>query len=437
MKNLRTGIEIGIETEKRTENNFYNNNEYINNLNTNRNRNSQNQFNNLNNINSNKLNNFNSRNHIDIEHELAKNNLNIRIVESPAMSKNKNEILSQTTSNINTWKKKTAEEEILDNLNINFKKSEITSQEFFKRKSQVYYIKKVLSPVRAIDLKSNYLNTSINTNNSSNRKLPLNKININANILKSDLILINNMIKKEASIINYFKCQFQNQNQNQNLNQILNERNSLSDFKDFKSIMNNTNNSFNFDKPNLQNILIQKRCFEIENFIKEKFSDFFEKLNENSKNMDYLMNHYKCITKDELIQKMALENFLFLFLFKQIDDLFFLNNLEDSSNENSEFISSYSESYSKIQNLKCFIDIKKKLLKKNTFYSDSNSNCNSSYNFTNGNNSKYSKENDKFNKEKFSNFCCNHDCKLNKDNLDDFYELENEERFMKRSKYFK
>ena len=79
------------------------------------------------------------------------------------------------------WRKKTNEDEILDIYNV--KKTDVSSEEFFMRKSQVNYIKKVLSPVRAMNLKSSNLN---NINNSmmsnSSKKLPL-KINSNKCLL--------------------------------------------------------------------------------------------------------------------------------------------------------------------------------------------------------------------------------------------------------------
>ena len=109
-------------------------------------------------------------------------------------------------------------------------------------------------------------------------------------------------------------------------------------------------------KLSLQNILIQKKCLEIENENRENFGEIIEKLTENSKNIDLLMNHYKCLVKEELIFKMALENYLNQLLLKKIDDLFFLTNLKNL-NENHEFSNSYTESHSKILNIKNFLEL--------------------------------------------------------------------------------
>jgi hypothetical protein len=164
------------------------------------------------------------------------------------------------------------------------------------------------------------------------------------------LIFIWNIIQNNANIIHFYKHQFQKDID-------ISSKNNVKLNKSELIISNNTIVS----KLNLKNILIQKRCLEIDNDIKENFSEIIAKINENSKNTELLMNNYKCLVKEELIFKMALENNLNQFLIKKIDDLFFLMNLKNL-NENNEFINVYSETHSKIQNINHFIELMKKII---------------------------------------------------------------------------
>lgn len=306
-------------------------------------------YNRLNDISPKKKNNnhFNTLygSHQSILNEIKNSDYNIRIVESQDQNnKFQNETGSKTFYKANNKN----EEDKFDLGEI--RKTDISSEEFFMRRSQMNYIKKNLSPVKAISFSNNVNFINNNLNNSSVRRIFSARLNNYANLIKSDLILIWNIIQKNSNIINFYKHQFQNEVENSNRNNLKLNKSTL-----------NTSNSSIVSKLNLQNILIQKRCLEIENENKENFTQLIEKVNENSKNIDLLMNNYKCLVKDELIFKMALENHLNQLLIKKIDDLFFLTNLENL-NENNEFSNVYSETHSKIQNIKNFIELMKKLI---------------------------------------------------------------------------
>lgn len=294
---------------------------------------------------------------------------NIRVVESPNIKERmfnnfnkgtdvKMEISSNTFYNNNPTKTENEEEEAKFDVNSN--KPDVSSQEFFMRRSQMNYIKKNLSPVKAITLKNNL--KSNNSNNSYGQNLNGNylsgstsrvfssKMNNHTNILKSDLILVMNLIQKNSNILNYYKMLLESELE------IEKQKNQVEKDQLIKS-----NATFN-QKSHLQNIFIQKKCLEIENELKENFSDFIEKINENCKNMDFLMNYYKCLVKDELIFKIAMENFLNQYLIKKVDDLIFLINLTNF-NENNIFINSYTETHSKTEGIKSLIENIKKFVK--------------------------------------------------------------------------
>jgi len=307
------------------------------------------KFNRLNEISQKKKNNnhFNTLygSNQNILNEIKNSDYNIRIIETPNPIINfQNEIGYKTC-----YKQNKEEEEDKLNLGEN-KKSDISSEEFFMRKSQVNYIKKNLSPVRANTLRINDNFVNNNSNNSSIKRIFSARNNNYANLIKSDLILIWNIIQHNANIINFYKHQFQNEIEISSKNKV----------KLNKSDLITCNNTI-VSKLNLKNILIQKRCLEIDNEIKENFSEIIDKINENSKNTELLMNNYKCLVKEELIFKMALENNLNQFLIKKIDDLFFLMNLKNL-NENNEFINDYSETHSKIKNISHYIELMKKLI---------------------------------------------------------------------------
>jgi len=290
-------------------------------------------------------------NHQSILNEIKNSDYNIRIVESPSQNKNLNNFKFRADIGSNTFYKQNnnnKDEEAKFDLG-DIKKTDVSSEEFFMRRSQMNYIRKNLSPVKAVTLNNNANFINNNMLNNSMKRIFSSKINNNANLIKSDLILLCNLIQKNSNIINYFKHQYQNEvDSNSNRTNKINKN------------LNVSNNSI-ISKSSLQNILIQKRCLEIENDNKENFSEIIEKLNDNSKNIDLLMNQYKCLVKEELIFKMALENFLNQFLIKKIDDLFFLNNLKNS-NENNEFSNIYSETHSKVHNLKYFLELFNKVI---------------------------------------------------------------------------
>jgi hypothetical protein len=394
----------------------------------------------------------------NLENELIKNKINIRIINTQNNIddiKNNNNNINLNLTSAETWRKKNQEENILKSLNL--KKTDISSEEFFMRKSTVNYIKKALSPVRPIN-QINNLSNSLSQSISSFKKLPI-KINNNINLLKSDLILVNNLIKKTSGILKYFKIQFENENIKKiysNLN--LKENKNYNEYdKDKDKDKDNNNDTVNYNKEhnslyfndnnnninknnnltltskktqkNFNKILIQKKCIELDNQINENFIENLGKINDNSKNIDQLMNQYKCLTKDDLINKMAIENNTYYFLINKIDDLFFINNLK-ISNENNEFISSYFESYSKIQNIKSFIEYKENILNKDK--DKININFNKNRNINNNNNTNKINKRKRSSNKSMTSLCCNHECKSQKEKEFE-YNFQQEEKLIKKS----
>ncbi len=274
--------------------------------------------------------------------EIKCSDYNIRIVESPSQNETKNKLKFVKEIGSSTFYKTNKKDEEAKFEIEEIRKNDITSEEFFMKRSQMNYIKKNLSPVKGISIKNPNLINNNNLNTSMNRIFSA-KTNNYGNLIKSDIILLCNLIQKNSYIINYFKHQYQNE--------IDSSKGNIKMNKNF----NISNNSI-LSKLSLQNILIQKRCLEIENDYKENFSEIINKLNDNSKNIDYLMNNYKCLGKEELVFKIASENFLNQLLIKKVDDLFFLNNLKNL-NENYQFCNNYSETHSKIQNIKNFLEL--------------------------------------------------------------------------------
>lgn len=296
-----------------------------------------------------KLNHFNTLygSQKSILNEIKNKDYNIRIIESP--SQNKSFKISNETGSKTFYKQNNKDEE--DKFEIGeVRRTDISSEEFFMRRSQINYIKKNLSPVKAITLtnNANYINSNIN--NGSLKRIFSARINNYANLIKSDLILIWNIIQKNSNIINFYKHLFQNDIDNSCKNNRIMNRSEL-----------NTSKGSIVGKMSLKNIMIQRRCLEIESENRENFSEILEKINDNSKNIDLLMNNYKCLVKDELIYKMALENHLNQLLIKKIDDLFFIMNIKNL-NENNEFTIAYSDTHSKMQNINQYIELMKKLI---------------------------------------------------------------------------
>ena len=131
--------------------------------------------------------------------------------------------------------------------------------------------------------------------------------------LKSDIIEMDDFIKKLKSILIHF--------QDENDPILLN--------KDFK-------NQINF----------------IENYEKKNLNFYFD-LSQKPKNLESLYNEYSCNNKEDLIVNLNIENnFIKLFL-NQMNILFFLLNLK---HYNTEFINQFKESLSLFKNIKFSIE---------------------------------------------------------------------------------
>ena len=159
-----------------------------------------------------------------------------------------------------------------------------TSQDFFSKKHQVSK-NNVLSPIK----NSNYMTL--------------------VNVMKTDIIQIENLIKKYSDILSLYK-------------------------------IDNSNS----------NIQITKKCVKLT----EK-NEIFKNL-ENAKNMELLYKHFNCISKDDLIYRLAFEFYLNDLFINKINDLAFLINLKQF-NENNQFVINYKENLSKFFNLKFLIDM--------------------------------------------------------------------------------
>jgi hypothetical protein len=169
-----------------------------------------------------------------------------------------------------------------------------TSQDFFTRRNNINMLKSTnLSPIK----KSDYSNI--------------------VNILKTDIIMLDNLIKRLSDILHYH------------------------------IIDPNKADSFT-------NIAFQKKCKELQ-LLNNSTNSSLNKISENGKNLDYLFNMFKCINKDELIYKIALEYFLDEFVLEKLNNSAFLINLRHF-NDGNNFLNSYRENYSKLDNLKFLLE---------------------------------------------------------------------------------
>lgn len=174
--------------------------------------------------------------------------------------------------------------------------------------------------------------TEINFIKKSLSPIKSNNHNLNINYIKSDIIQIDNIIKNNTDILIYYK-------------QI--KEGLITHF--------------------------YKKCKDIQINNTIDISNYFNKIEENSHNITYLLNDYRCKSKEDLIYKMALENYLNQLYINKIDDLCFLLNLK-YNNDNNDIINNYSDTLSKLKQLKLFID------KKNKLHNDSNKSINRIYN---------------------------------------------------------
>jgi hypothetical protein len=177
--------------------------------------------------------------------------------------------------------------------------------------------------------RSDYIKTSMDfftkKNNmnmlKSNNLSPIKKTEYSSvvNILKTDIIQFDNMLKKFSDILMYHRIDLKN--------------NDLSNV----------------------NISFQKKCKDLQICVNNK-NETFNKIMDNAKNLDFLFKHFRCINKDDLIYKIALEYFLDEAIIERVNDVAFLLNLRHF-NEGNYFALNYKETLSKLENLKILIEL--------------------------------------------------------------------------------
>ena len=94
------------------------------------------------------------------------------------------------------------------------------------------------------------------------------------------------------------------------------------------------------------NIAFHKKCIELSD---RRTDDF--RLLENARNIDDLYKYFNCVTKDDLIQRLAVDYFLNDMFISKLNDIAFLINIRQF-NENNEFVNYYKENLSRCNNLK-------------------------------------------------------------------------------------
>lgn len=213
--------------------------------------------------------------------------------------------------------------------------SDSPTKEFFMRKTEDNFIKNSLSPMK----NGRFINSPAVTTRSN--------FNTYVNVLKTDIIQIDNLIKKYSQILTYYK----NPNKNQNIKLVNNGLKGNSTLSS-KSSISMSNNTFNF----------QKKISEIEKNNTINISDYFNKISENSKNLENLHSEFNSRSKDELIYNLSMElhyNRLFISKINDLSFLFNLKNYDSSQNYSSRGLPSsnvYSETMSRFHQLKVLFE---------------------------------------------------------------------------------
>jgi hypothetical protein len=173
-----------------------------------------------------------------------------------------------------------------------------TSQDFFTKRNNINMLRgNNLSPIK----KTEYSNI--------------------VNILKTDIIQLDNQLKKFSDILIYHRI----------------------DLKDPGSLSN-------------LNIAFQKKCKELQFQCQGNNNTNFSNISENAKSLDFLFKHFKCINKDELIYKIAYEYLLDETILERINSFAFLINLRHF-NEGNYYTTSYKESLSKMDCVRSLFDM--------------------------------------------------------------------------------
>jgi hypothetical protein len=184
-------------------------------------------------------------------------------------------------------------------------------KDFFMRKTESNFIKNTLSPLK------------------KTRNVPFNEKNLPLlfNIMKTDIIQIDDMIKKFTGILLYYKSPLTANPKSQNIN--LNS-----------SLVN-----------------LNKRIFQIEKNSRIDVIDYFEKISQNSQNLAYLYKDFNCKNKEELICRLAHEIYFNNLFISKTRDLIFLVNLTYNKENEVPISTNFIESHSKFSDLKFLLEI--------------------------------------------------------------------------------
>jgi hypothetical protein len=182
-------------------------------------------------------------------------------------------------------------------------------KDFLMRKTEANFIKNVLSPIK------------------STQKIPFNKNSLSLNnFIKTDILEVEGMIKKFSDILTYYKIPVRGSsksNNSLNFNQqpdsyqedIIKLKTLSSETKKFSNIFTNAPQ-------------FQKKILDLEKNLSINISTYFDKITENSQNLEYLLKDFNCKNKEELICRLSFEIYFNNLFLNKVNDLVFLFNLK-------------------------------------------------------------------------------------------------------------
>jgi hypothetical protein len=182
-------------------------------------------------------------------------------------------------------------------------------KDFLMRKTEANFIKNVLSPIK------------------STQKIPFNKNSLSLNnFIKTDILEVEGMIKKFSDILTYYKIPVRGSsksNSSLNFNQqpdsyqedIIKLKTLSSETKKFSNIFTNAPQ-------------FQKKFLDLEKNLSINISTYFDKITENSQNLEYLLKDFNCKNKEELICRLSFEIYFNNLFLNKVNDLVFLFNLK-------------------------------------------------------------------------------------------------------------
>jgi len=203
---------------------------------------------------------------------------------------------------------------LLQNFN---KRSQSPTKDFFNRKTQTNFIKKMLRPISKGNPEFIFKNTQPDLNG------------IYLNVLKEDIIQIDEMIKKHSDVIKYFPSFDSNCN--------LNTYTKANNFEKEKNSKSHTNT------------LLQNKLKELNFESKIEINNFFQEIENKSKSLEYLYKEFHSNSQEDLISKLASELFYSRLFINKINSLTILLNLKYNERKISE---NFKENSSKFNQMK-------------------------------------------------------------------------------------